>query len=226
MLLHCDNKTYILTKTILISILKLTGVSNKTSKAKVKSAPKKATKHQAKASSPSKSDGGGVSVKPAEEKILQAIGKLRVIGTEQPTRDQVQKFSGNTKTKAGFDKNLGNLKKKGFVEYPDGKTVALTDQGVEYVGEVDPSDLSNEAIQNEMKEMIPAKARDIFDALLDGKEHDRKKLAEQLKYDMNKLSGYQKNISQMRTLGFVDYPSKTTIKLTDSCFPLGRPGDN
>lgn len=166
-------------------------------------------------------------VKPPQHKILQTMGKLRAANIEVPTRLQVQQFSGNIKTKAGFEKNLGILKKQGYVDYPDGKTAVLTQQGIDYVGKVDPSSLTNESVQEDIKELVGGpKAQEIFDALLDGRIHNRKKIAKQLGYDMNKLSGYDKNISKMKTLGFIEYSDKESMSLTDQCFPKGRPDGN
>ena len=167
---------------------------------------------------------GAGGLKPALVAILETIGKLRAIGMEQPKRADVQSFSGNAKTPDGFKKNLGFLRKQlGLIEFPTPDTVALTDKGIQHVGEVDPSSLTNESIQEEMKKLLAPKACEIFDAIADGAVHDRKEVARQLGYDMTKLSGYDKNISRMKTLEIVAYPTKTTFQLTDRCFPLGRP---
>ena len=144
---------------------------------------------------------------------------------EAPSRKNVQAFSGNTKTKAGFEKNLGQLKKGGYLTYGPGSTLILSEKGSSLfsLSSSASSALTNESIHEDMKEMLSPKARLIFDALLDGERHDRKVVALELGYDMSKLSGYQKDISKMKTLGFLEYPTKTEIRLSDTCFPLGRP---
>jgi hypothetical protein len=160
-------------------------------------------------------------LKPKLHIIVQTIAKLVAIGMECPLRKDVQSFSGNTKTEAGFTKNLGLLRKQGFVEFGAGKSLILTEKGSKYIGTVDPSSLTNESIQNDMKDMLKPKARNIFDALLDGKERNRVAIAKELNYDMNKLSGFEKDLSKMKTLGFLDFPTKKTVKLANKCFPLG-----
>ena len=195
----------------------LLGKTSNNISSKAASASKKIVKHKAGASK--KNEKPAAPLKPALEAILQTLGKLRAIRKTQPTREMVQNMSGNAKTKAGYEKNCGILRKQGFVEYPCSKTVALTDQGIQHVGEPDPSDLSNETFHAAIKEMIPPKAGLIFDALIDGKVHDRKQTAKDLGYDMNKLSGYDKNLSRMSSLGFLTYDKKT-IQLTKMCFPL------
>lgn len=151
------------------------------------------------------------------------MGKLYHALITQPKRDMVQAFSGNAKTLEGFKKNLGNIKKKGYVNYPDGATVALTEKGIAYVGtDVDPSSITNETIHETFKELLPGnKGKLIFEAISDGHVHQKKDIAVQLGYDLTKLSGYEKDLSKMSTLEFIN-KTKTTIQLTDKCFPLGR----
>mmetsp|Transcript_32063 Transcript_32063/g.35905 ORF Transcript_32063/g.35905 Transcript_32063/m.35905 type:complete len:197 (+) Transcript_32063:459-1049(+) len=162
-------------------------------------------------------------LKPKLQIIVQTIAKLVAIGMVHPLRRDVKSFSGNTKTEAGFLKNLGLLRKQGYMEFGAGKTLILTEKGSRHVGKIDPSSLSNESIQENMKDMLKPKACNIFDALLDGKERNRNAIAKELDYDMSKLSGFQKDLSKMKTLGFVEFPTKQTVKMADKCFPLGLP---
>jgi len=183
----------------------------------------KATKKKAspKAKAPTKTPKG--SLKPAQDNILQTMGKLRAIGHNQPKRDQVQSFSGNTKTPEGFKKNMGILKKEGYLLFPSKDTVELTEQGLEYVGDVDPSSLSIDEFHENIKEMLPSQqAKQIFEMIKDGQVYNKKAIIEELGLDPKKLSGFEKNLSKMSSLGFVE-KTKTTIQLTDTCFPLGRP---
>lgn len=160
---------------------------------------------------------------PKEEAIVQALGKLHAAGITQPKRDMVQAMSGNGKTLEGFKKNMGCTKKKGYLVYPDGTSVALTDKGVSHVGEVDPDSITNEFFHEEVvKPLLNKKASLIFDAISDGDVHQKKDVAEELGYQMDKLTGYEKDLSKMSKLGFLT-KDKTTIQLTNKCFPLGRP---
>ncbi|CAB9498474.1 expressed unknown protein [Seminavis robusta] len=188
-----------------------------------KTSSKKTAKSAGKTSAKSSKGTGSGSINKAQENIVITLGKLKAIGMVQPKKTEVQIFSGNSKTKAGYEKNLGTLRKLGYIEYLSGSMVKLAEKGIRFVGVVDPSSITNESVHNDMKEMLVPKAREIFDVLADGKVHNRREVAEHLNYDMTKLSGYEKNISKMKTLGFVEYHSKTTFALTDRCFPLGRP---
>lgn len=202
----------------------LAGKANVVKSPKVaKSASKSAA---AKHKPPGGSGGGsGLKLNAGQENILKTMKKLRKVGHQQPTRDMVMKMSGNSKTPEMFKKNLGIMRKKfGYVEFPDAKTVALTARGVDYGGDdVDASSLSNESFQADIKEaFLSAKERLIFDALLDGRVHDKWAIAKALGYDLNKISGYEKSLSKMSSLGYLK-KTKTQLQLTDDCYPLGRP---
>ena len=159
-------------------------------------------------------------LKPGEDKILQAMGKLHAVGMTEPSRDQVQTFSGNGKTPEGFKKSVGKLKKAGYIVYANKDTMALTDEGIKHVGYVDPSSISLTQFHNNIKEILPSKqAVEIFDLLTDGEVHRKDELIDRLNLDRNKLSGLEKNLSKMKTLGFLD-KTKDTVQLTAKCFPV------
>lgn len=75
---------------------------------------------------------------PGKDCILNTMGKLRATQMEQPKSDLVMKLSGNASSEASFFKKLSMLSKKGYIKYnPDSKTIALTEKGIHYVGEVE-----------------------------------------------------------------------------------------
>jgi len=175
----------------------------------------------------SKSSGGGKKsggLNPKQVGILEALGKLHAVGITEPKRDMVQALSGNSKTTEAFKKNMGIIRSKfGYLEFPSSTTVALTDAGREYVGEPDPESLTNAYFKEHMmKPLLSKKAGEILDAISDGEVHNKIIVAQDMGYDMDKLSGYEKDLSKMSTLGFLD-KTKDTIQLTDQCFPSGRP---
>ena len=154
-------------------------------------------------------------------KILEALAKFRAIGTMQPKRNDVMVFSGNSNTPEGFKKTLGNLRKhKKFVEFHGNDAVSLTDEGIAQVGHVDPSNISNEAYHDAVKEMLSKKGGEIFDELADGREYDKIDVATKMGYNLSKLSGFNKDLGRMNTLGLLN-KTKDTIQLSDKCFPKG-----
>jgi Mn-dependent DtxR family transcriptional regulator len=149
--------------------------------------------------------------------ILKAIGKLHAGHVECKTRDMVAVLAGQKKTPEGFKKTLGKLKKSNLVTYGSGDTVDLTPKGLEVIGYAAP--LDNATFHHEViKELISSKAWEIFQKISNRETHEINTVAKEMGYDMKKLSGYQKDLSKLKTLGYID-KTKTTIKLTDKCFP-------
>jgi hypothetical protein len=157
----------------------------------------------------------------AQTNILKCLAKLRTADIVQPKKDFLQQMSGNIKTQAGYDKNLGILKKYKLLVYPSKGLVEITEGGLEVVGKVDLSTFSTEEFHDNIKSLFSPKGQLIFDAISDGKKHNKMEVATKLNYDMNKLSGFEKNLSKMKTLGFLDKDS-TTIQLTSKCFLPGH----
>lgn len=156
-------------------------------------------------------------LKPKEMDILKAIGKLHAGHVENKTRDTVAILAKQKGTPEGYKKTLGMLKKANFIVYSGSDSVDLTPNGLDAIGYSKP--LNNNAFHEEViKELITPKAWEIFQHLLDRKTRNIEETAKALGYDMNKLSGYQKNLSKMSTLGYLE-KSQTTMKLTDKCFP-------
>lgn len=163
--------------------------------------------------------GGGSLLNASQVKILETVGKLYAIHIRRPTKDQVQTLSGNAKTEAGFVKNIGILKKRGYLS----KTLELTETGHEYLGGDLGGSLDVEEYHGHVKDILGShQARQIYDLLVDGKTHGKDEIVDVLGLDRNKLSGFEKNLSKMKSLGFVE-KTKTTVWLTDRCFLLGRP---
>ena len=163
-----------------------------------------------------------IALKPALWKIVETMGKLRAVNMNQPKRDFVQSMSGNAKTTEGFKKNCGILKKQEFVAYPAKDTMELTPKGIQMMGDPDPSDISNEMFHNNLKEVIGTpQAILIFECLVDGRVHSKDSVIDTLGLDRQKLSGFEKNLSKLNKLNIL-HKTKTTLQLTDYCYPLGR----
>jgi hypothetical protein len=195
--------------------------------AKPKAVKKRTT---AKHSAPSRSAGG--KKKSVGQKILSAIAELRLLGISTPRRVQVAFFSGygNGNT-PGFAKALSILKKNEYIEYPSKQTVNLTVTGNAEAGPVADPATSNAVVHERIKKYLKGgKTGLILDQLSDGLAHKRMDVATATGYTIEKLSGFAKIVSNMKSLGILDYPKDATdpknilIQLTDTMFPFGRPG--
>ena len=169
----------------------------------------------AKAAKPS--NGSSITVKPKEKDILKAIGKLNAANIGKKQRPTIAVLAGQSKTPEGFKKMVGGLKKKGLISYGPKETLELTDLGIEAIGYSAP--LTNEDFHHQViKQLVSPKGWTIFQHIIDRKEHNKMQVAKEMKYDMNKLSGYNKDLSKLATLGFLE-KTQDTIQLTGKCFP-------
>lgn len=167
--------------------------------------------------------GGKKDGKTAEEKILEALAAhhARKRG-EALERDLLLKRTGiAAKT---LSNKLPKLKEKGFVEYA-GKTIQLTDAGVEHCGPmVASSGATNEEVQNRLKGELKNKELAFVELLLDGKAHGKDDIAKSLglfdEGKNKKTKGFVNLVGAMRTKGLVVYPDKSTVQLDkETWFP-------
>jgi len=169
-------------------------------------------------SSSNKGAGGGSGA----QKILDFTHYFETrTGNKDVSRKQVAPLSGvksNT-----FPVTLSGMKKKGWIEY-DKDSIRLTEEGrarANPVSELPAMD--NASAQQEIKNRfkIGGKAEILFDALTDGEVHDRASVVDGLGYKSKNASSVM--LSGLKKNGIIEI-DKTTIRLTDICFPFGRFG--
>lgn len=184
-----------------------------TTKAKSKVA-KKASPTKAKVSA--RSGGGG------EEAIITALKTLLDIGNDKPQRKQVMLFSGYKNLKS-FGNVVTKLIKAGLVEYPDSKTICLTEAGIAKAGST-TRQTSNESVHDTIRSLLNGTQTKIFNLLADGSSRNKQEMAAELGLQ---IKSFGNCVSAMSSLGFLKYVEddsgkKNSIRLADIAFPLGR----
>ena len=178
----------------------------------------KSTKEETTPTSASPNSKGGSGGIGAPQRILNLVLSLET-KYRNPSVDRAMIISMAGIKATTFPVTLSNLKKQGLIEY-DKTSIRLTTKGREKATVVDIPD--NESIQQELKakHKLGGKQGKLFDMLLDGESHDRAHVAESVGYT-NKAT-FAVALSNMKKMGIIEY-DKHTIKLTDICFPFGRP---
>ena len=183
--------------------------TKKSAKKAVKSPAKKAVKKSSAARSGSN-----------KERILHAIASRAVFGEEKCSRAMIMGLALITSAKS-FSNILPDLKKRdGYVDY-DANSIWLTEKGRNHVG---PEALAvpenNDAMQAIIRSntLNSKKAREIFDELLDSKWYTRDEIA--AKMNMPKNKSFQNAVGSLSKI--VDKKGGK-IRLSDICFPCGRP---
>lgn len=160
----------------------------------------------------------------SQKRILFAIAQQRATGVEAPLRTEIATKAG-IRNQGSFSTICGRMKKKELIEYPDEKTIKLTEKGLSEVGpELAKLPKTNQEIQDNIRESITrAKCRAIFDLLADGKNHTVKECADLIQFDFNSPSFKTYLGCLNKYTEKIDGPDGSkTIRLNDDCFPFGR----
>lgn len=167
--------------------------------------------------------------------VLSVLARLsKHGGNKSPTCQLVATLSGYTNIKS-LDNKLRDLKKKGLVEAGEvSKTIKLTSKGW---AEVDVSDLScgsftPEDCHGRCKETykLTGKEAVVYDLLAaDGCPHPRDAVMKQVGNFSNPKS-FANLLGRIRKTGILEDVTGDggvkMIRLSDSCFPMGRPANN
>ena len=159
-----------------------------------------------------------------ETKILAALFFLETRrGEQESCKKQVANMV--NASMATFGPLLSRMvNKKGTVAYGTVKgTIKLTTLGKDKAATLtDPEEVvtSNEEVHEQIKKKLKGKmAREIFDFLLDGKEHSKEEVMKAVKCTNRKTFGPVLS-RELKKDGYILYPSRETIKLSDKCFPF------
>lgn len=140
-------------------------------------------------------------------KILNALAWWSVLGYSQPSRVQVAFMAGYSPNAGHFQNLLGNLRSWGYVEYPSGGLVALTDMGegeAEYPEAPGTTEDLHDAV---LRKLNTAQVRIMRVLLERGTEPmANHELAEAAGYSAG-AGHYQNMRGSLRSLGLIEYPS-------------------
>jgi hypothetical protein len=143
----------------------------------------------------------------SQQRILNALAALEVIGVTMAGKTQLALFSEASPKSSGYTNNLGALRSAGLIDYPAPATVGLTDVGRSYADSTAAPSTGDE-LQAYVRQLVGASKARLLDQLIaaypDAIAKDE--LAE-LAGVSAKSSGYTNNLGSLRSLGLIDYPS-------------------
>lgn len=160
----------------------------------------------------------------SQVRIMIAIAQQNRLGVEHPDRKKIANLA-EMKNAASYNTICGRMKKKGAIDFPDSKTIAMTDAGKKQAApHLPPAPTCNKDIHEQIKQKISrAKVRDMFDLLTDGSDHTLSELAELTNFEATSKSFtvyvgcLNPNVEKFKTSDGVKM-----IRLKDDCFPFGR----
>lgn len=158
-----------------------------------------------------------------QQRILDALASFAALGVHDVARGNVAVFADASATSSAFANNLGALRTAGYVDYPAGGRVCLTEAGRALASASTPIGSVSELHAAWCAKLSGPQGR-ILRALVAAYPDpvDRERLAELAEASATS-SAYANNLGALRSLGLVDYPSRGTVVATNLLFPDGVP---
>ena len=165
--------------------------------------------------SPGDSEADGFSK--SQREILQAIRNGIAIGRPVLTRTWTAFLAGVSPKSSGFEKNLSTLRTRGVIDYGAGSTVFLTDRGRELVTLTQA--VTEDGLHGQIISMLSSSQANIMRVLFiqRGKPVTREELAEACSVSV-KSSGFEKNLSSLRSLKLINYGPQSTVFAVEDLF--------
>lgn len=168
-----------------------------------------------------RSPAGANGVSGPQQRMVDAIARLAVIGVSPAPRTTVAAMSNQSPSSSGFEKNMSTLRSTGLIHYPDSDTLDLTDAG-RSVANVDGRRMTLADLHASIRDIVSGPQWRMLEALLKvyPESMDRGALAAESNQSVTS-SGFEKNLSTLRTLGFIAYPSSSEAVATSLLRPRG-----
>lgn len=165
---------------------------------------------------------GDAIVSRSEQKILDAVLYLNVIGNELPRKEAVALVAGMRPTSGGFKNYCGSLRSKGLIDYPEPNKIALTEVGKPLTQVPGIMSTTNEQFHAEVLGRLSNPEQAVLKPLLDngGEQITKDELAALTPYQPTS-GGFKNILGTLRSMGLIDYPVPNSVKAETLMFPFG-----
>lgn len=158
-------------------------------------------------------------------KILDTLDRLESVRIPQPLRSHVAFFAGVSPNSSGFDKNVGILKRDGYVTFPAPGRIAFTPKGRD-VAAITADPPTSEELQDQVMALVSGPQGAILRVLIACYPEAMPRAEVAARAGVSETSsGFDKNVGRLRALGFIDYPSPGSVVAESMLFveqPVGR----
>lgn len=162
-------------------------------------------------------DGSGVSA--PQQRILDALASLESLGLRDLDKSNVAVFADASPRSSAYQNNVSRLRTLGLVDYPQQGRVSLTDQGRQQA-QSNGTVLTLEGLHNAWFAKLPAPKVRILKEVIGLYPNPIGKAPLADLSGMSPLSSaYQNNVSNLRSLGLIDYPQQGYVVATELLFP-------
>lgn len=167
--------------------------------------------------------GGDGSVSGVMQRVLNALAELEQLGAAKPERELVAFMAGYTNLNSkGFTNAIGSLRTSGMIDYPDRGTIALTETGRQSA-QYGTAPRNAEDVQQRICALLGGASSRILEPLIEvyPSALAREDVAARAGYGNLNSKGFTNAIGRLRSLGFIDYPERGTIKAQPVLFLEG-----
>ncbi len=172
----------------------------------------------------SNADGAGLGA--AHIKILSGLDEiLAATGKASVRKEQLAAWTEYSPTSGGYANNLGTLRSAGAIDYPQPGYVAITEEGRKHSQPAD-TPASTDAMLAHAKRVLSGSEARLLDELHARypEAMSKTELAERTGFSPTS-GGYANNLGHMRTLGFIDYPEKGSVRASAWLFIERKNGE-
>lgn len=163
--------------------------------------------------------GGGLSG--PQQKILDVLAEFAAIGIEVPLRSNVAVWADASPKSSSFANNLGTLRGKGLVEYPNGQTVGLSSAGREQAKPASKPVTKSDLLDKWVARLSDPQGR-ILRELVRAYPHAMRRIDVANATGASPVSSsFANNLGTLRSFGLADYPDGKTVVATALLFPEG-----
>lgn len=154
-----------------------------------------------------------------QQRIIDALLSFEKTGFTSGLRANLAVMADQSPRSSGYTNNLSSLRSAGLISYPSSSAVALTDAGrAVAVGEK----LDLRGLRAAWQSKLPAPQWRILAVLIEEYPNELARTdAAEMSGQSPTSSGYTNNLSALRSLGLLDYPSRGTLVATDLICPRG-----
>lgn len=162
-------------------------------------------------------------VSPPRQRILDALADLHSLGIHHARKNQLALWTGVSTKSGGFANNLSALRTAGLIDYPSPGHIALTTAGRGLAHDVDTPPTDTE-LHRRIQDLVSTPRWKLLAHLIDRYPDavTKSALAEAVGVSASS-GGFANNLSALRSLGLIDYPSPGRIAATDILFLGSQP---
>lgn len=162
-------------------------------------------------------------ITPPRQRILDAIAAFEPLGLFFINKSIVAAYARISPKSSGFANNLGAMRSAGYIDYPSGGMVCLTELGRSKAAPAESIHRLSQ-LHEAWVQLLPKPRAAIIEALIEvyPEALDKATLAERAGVSETS-SGYANNLGGLRTLGLLEYPQPGHVVATELLFPKGVP---